>query len=217
MGAITRGFANNIGSSGILGAGAFNDASLGSITEMPGVVTMNLLSTTTISSDATVSITANIDSTYNQYWFLFTNIHPEENDRHLKMQVSTNGGSSYGVSTTNTNWRAAHKEDGSFTFFGEITGNSVAQSTSSFIINEGMGNPNDGSCSGFLKLFSPSGTTHMKHYETEFSSMNFQSPPQTVHYFTSGQFETTSAINAVQFTASSGNLDSGTIKLYGVC
>ena len=64
MGAITRGFANNIGSSGILGAGAFNNTSLGSITEMPGVVTMNLLSTTTISSDATVNITANIDSTY---------------------------------------------------------------------------------------------------------------------------------------------------------
>ena len=216
MGAITRGFANNIGSSGILGAGAFNNTSLGSITEMPGIVSMNLLSTTTISSDATVSITANIDSTYNEYMLLFTNIHPEENDRHLKMIASINGGSSYGVSTTNTNYRAAHKEDGSFNFFGYVD-NDVANSTSAFIINEGMGNPSDGSCSGFVKLYNPSGTTHVKHYVSQFSSMNFQSPPQTVNYFTAGYFNTTSAVNALQFTASAGDLDSGSIKLYGVC
>ena len=216
MGAITRGFANNIGSSGILGAGAFNNTSLGSITEMPGVVTMNLLSTTTISSDATVNITANIDSTYNEYMLLFVNIHPEENDRHLKMQASTNGGSSYGVTCTNTNFRAGHKEDGSFTFLGYVD-NDVAQSTSSFIINEGMGNENDASCSGFVKLYNPAGTTHVKHYVSQFSNMNFSNPPQSVNYFTAGYFNTTSAVNAVQFTASAGDLDAGIIKLYGVC
>ena len=216
MGAITRGFANNIGSSGILGAGAFNDTSLGNITEMPGIVSMNLLSTTTISSDATVSITANIDSTYNEYMLLFVNIHPEENDRHLKMQASTNGGSSYGVTCTNTNFRAGHKEDGSFTFLGYVD-NDVAQSTSAFVINEGMGNASDASCSGFVKLFNPSGTTHVTHYISHFSGMNFQSPPQATNYFTAGYFNTTSAVNALQFTASAGDLDAGTIKLYGVC
>ena len=31
-----------------------------------------------------------------------------------------------------------------------------------------------------------------------------------------GYFNTTSAINAIQFKMSSGNIDSGVIKLYGV-
>jgi hypothetical protein len=80
-----------------------------------------------------------------------------------------------------------------------------------------MGNASDASCSGFVKLFNPSGTTHVTHYISHFSGMNFQSPPQATNYFTAGYFNTTSAVNALQFTASAGDLDAGTIKLYGVC
>jgi len=214
MGTITRTFTNNIGSNGVLGSSAINNASLNNITLISGV-SLKLLSTTTISSDATVSITTNIDSTYDEYWFVFNNIHPETNDRHLQFQASTNGGSSYGVTCTNANWRAAHKEDGSFSFLGYVD-NDVAQSTSFFIINEGMGNDSDASCSGILKLYNPSSTTFVKHYVSQFSGMNFQSPPQATNYFTAGYFNTTSAVDAVQFKASGGNLDAGTIKLYGV-
>ena len=46
--------------------------------------------------------------------------------------------------------------------------------------------------------------------------MNFQSPPQSVDYHTQGYFNTTSAINAVQFKMSSGDIDAGTFKLYGI-
>lgn len=214
MGTITRTFTNNIGASGVLGTSAFNNASLNNVTLIPPV-TMNLLSTATLSGDATISFTSNIDSTYDEYWFVFKNIHPETNDRHLQFQASTNGGSSYGVTCQNVNYRAGHKEDGSFTFRGYVD-NDVANSTSFFIINEGMGNASDASCSGILKLYNPSSTTFVKHYVSQFSGMNFQSPPQATNYFTAGYFNTTSAIDAVQFKASGGNLDAGTIKLYGV-
>ena len=46
--------------------------------------------------------------------------------------------------------------------------------------------------------------------------MNFQSPPQATNYFTAGYFNTTSDIDAIQFKMASGNIDAGTIKMYGI-
>ena len=92
----------------------------------------------------------------------------------------------------------------------------MAQATSFAIINEGLGNDNDGCACGFLRLYNPSSTTFTKHYMSQFSGMNFQSPPQSTNYFTAGYFNTTTAIDAIQFKMSGGNLDSGTIKMYGI-
>ena len=43
-----------------------------------------------------------------------------------------------------------------------------------------------------------------------------QSTPYSVQSFCDGYVNTTSAIDAIQFKMSSGNIDSGTIKLYGI-
>ena len=43
-----------------------------------------------------------------------------------------------------------------------------------------------------------------------------QSSPHSVQSFVAGYINSTSAVDAVQFKMSSGNIDSGTIKLYGV-
>lgn len=61
-----------------------------------------LLQTITISSDATVSFTTGIDSTYSEYLFEFINIHCQTDDKHITFQASTDAGSSYGVTLTNT-------------------------------------------------------------------------------------------------------------------
>lgn len=188
----------------------------GTVTGLADETPLVLISTfTSDGSDATASFTSGIDSTYKEYLFVFNNIHCETNDKHLTFQTSTDGGSSYGVTLTNTNFRSAHKEDGSFTFLGYVD-NDVAQGTSFAVINEGLGNANDASCSGTLRLYNPSSTTFVKHYVSQLSGMNFQSPPQATNYFTAGYFNTTSAINAVQFKMSSGEIQGGTIDLFGV-
>ena len=46
--------------------------------------------------------------------------------------------------------------------------------------------------------------------------MNFSNPPQSVNYFTAGYFNTTSDIDAIQFKMSGGNIDAGTVKMYGI-
>jgi hypothetical protein len=79
MGTITRSFANNLTTGGVLKADAFNNASLNNVTALNAAIAtgnMVLLSSQTASSSASISFTTGIDSTYKEYQFYFINIHP---------------------------------------------------------------------------------------------------------------------------------------------
>jgi hypothetical protein len=193
--------------------------SLSALTSLPTAIptgSMTLLQTQTASSSATIDFTSNIDSTYDSYVFKFINIHPQTNDKIFEFQGSTNGGSSYGVTITSTAFNAAHNESGSFTEFQYNTYADLAQSTSyqSVGIGRGVGNESNESFCGELQIFNPSSTTFVKHFIIRGNEHNHNEI--TVDGFVAGYFNTTSAINAIQFKFNSGNIDSGTIKMYGV-
>ena len=192
-----------------------NNNSLSAITTKPSGLSggaLNLISTQTASSSSTISFTSGIDDTYDSYVFKFINIHASS-AQDLSFQTSTNGGSSYGVTATTTNFRAYHAEDDSGATLEYTTGADLAQSTNFVLLNYGsVGTNNDDNCVGTLTLYNPSSTTFVKH----FISNSNTSIAYSIENFTAGYFNTTSAINAVQFKMSSGNIDSGVIKLYGV-
>ena len=81
-------------------------------------------------------------------------------------------------------------------------------------MTEEQGNANSESCSGTLTLFNPSSTTFVKHFIARSFRMILYSGPRDV--FAAGYFNTTSAIDEISFKFTSGNIDSGTIKLYGI-
>ena len=68
--------------------------------------------------------------------------------------------------------------------------------------------------SGILHLFEPSSTTFVKHFISRFNYNHYQD--YQIDIYVAGYFDTTSAINAIQFKFDSGNIDNGVIKLYGV-
>ena len=175
-----------------------------------------LISEQTASSSSTISFTSGIDSTYKEYVFKFINIHPSASGDGNKLQFnfSADSGSNYNVTKTTTAIRVHHYEDDSETGLGYHTGGDLAQSTNFQVITEGLNNDNDHGASGTMILFDPSSTTFVKHFITETSSIR----PGNINYryMTAGYGNTTSAIDAVQFKISSGNMDSGTIKMYGV-
>ena len=106
MGSITRSFANNIGTSGILKAGAFNNASLNNVTALNAAIAtgnMVLISSQTASNSATVSFTTGIDSTYKEYQFYFINLRPTSGTaQKFTFNFSTDSGSNYNVTKTTT-------------------------------------------------------------------------------------------------------------------
>ena len=191
--------------------GVKNITSVGSV----GTGDLVFISKQTASSSASISFTSGIDSTYKEYIFYFVNMHPATNSVQFTFNGSTDGGSNYNVTKTTTNFSTLHKEDDSFTFLGYQTSADLAQSTNFVRLNGNeVGADNDQSLSGTLKLFNPSSTTFVKHFisDCQFSEQSDHSE----RAFVAGYFNTTSAINSVQFKFSSGNIDAGDILLYGV-
>ena len=194
-----------------------NNNSLSAITSLPASISgggLNLISTQTASSSANLSFTSGIDSTYKEYIFKFINIHPATDNANLQFNMSIDGGSNYNVTKTSTHFRAYHTENGSSTGLGYRTGDDLAQSTSYQTLVLEIGNDNDANCAGVLHLFDPSNTTFVKHFM--FRGITDQSGDTARETFVAGYGNTTSAINAIDFKMSSGNCDSGIIKMYGV-
>ena len=175
---------------------------------------MTLLSTQTASSSATISFTSGIDSTYDEYVFKFIDIHPATDEAYLTFQGNAAGGSGYNETITSTDFRAYNAEDGSATALQYSAAFDQAQGTSFQPITQEIGNDNDQCASGTLQIFAPSDTTFVKHFLS--ASQYSWAGDYTMRDFTAGYFNTTSAIDEIQFKMSSGNIDSGVIKLYGI-
>ena len=179
---------------------------------------MTLIKTLTASSSANLSFVDGADSvvldgTYDSYVFKFINIHPATDG--AKLQVNfRDGGTAYDATKTTTVFNAVHNEAGNSTELSYQSGNDLAQSTNFQDLTRNTGNGNDESTSGTLHLFNPSSTTFVKNFIANTNS--YFGNDQTENLFISGYSNHTAALDGVQFKMSSGNIDAGTIKLYGI-
>jgi len=188
---------------------------LGSIT---GLGNLTFIKKLTASSSGTLSFVDGassvvLDNTYKEYLFTFNNIHPASNSS-LGFKASINGGSAYGIATTTSAVMAEQGEGSDDSFLGYRTSQDHAEDTGLIKIGESYGTDNDQSGSGFMHLFNPSSTTFVKN----FIAQNHSCHPSdyTDHAFVGGYINTTSAVNAIQFAMTTGNIDAGDICLYGI-
>ena len=194
-----------------------NNSSLANITALPSSISggaMTLLATQTASSSSTISFTSGIDDTYDEYVFKFYNIHPETDN--VTLQVGfRDGDTNYDAVKTSTAFRALHNEAGGSTQLAFTSGEAQAQSTDYQVLSlGGVGADADQCTSGSLTLFNPSSTTFVKHFIAR-SNIAAQDD-YSLEGYVAGYCNTTAAIDGVQFKMSSGNIDSGVVKLYGV-
>ena len=184
-----------------------------------------LIKTLTASSSATLSFVDGassvvLDSTYKEYLFIFNNIHGASDDQVFSFNVSIDGGSNYNVAKTTSNFRAYHREselgsnDASLDY---QTGNDLAQGTGFQHLFSYINTDADMSCAGYLHLFDPSSTTFVKHFLFRGISPYPSSDSDGMKdQFVAGYANSTSAVDAVQFKMTSGNIESGVIKMYGI-
>jgi len=178
---------------------------------------MRFISKSTASSSSTISFTSGIDSTYKEYIFIFKDIHPSIDSVRFQFNMSADGGSNYNVTKTTTAFNAYHYESDSGTNLGyDDDGNTdLAQGTGfQNLTNFNSGADNDQSLGGYLHLFNPSSTTFVKHFISRINNAISDNRPGD--NYVAGYGNTTSAVNAVQFKFASGNIDAGTITLYGI-
>jgi len=212
---------NNLTTGGIFKPTAVNNTSVNNVTDFAGIAgggTLVLLSTQTASASASISFTTGIDSTYDEYIFKIINCHPSVNNARLQFNLSTDGGSNYNVVKTSTYFATFHDEADGYTALQSESlydGFGCNQYSGYQEFGENVGANNSDECiSGELKLFAPSSTTFVKHYlgVVQLAQGNAYSKSSYIN----GYGNTTSAVNAIDFKFSSGNIDDGIIKMYGV-
>ena len=173
---------------------------------------LNLISTTTVSSGtANVDITSGIDSTYKSYQIQIIDLHPATDDQYVKMRFFNSSGiidgSNYGTDPYNYSVVGYRETNTSITGYG--------QNSDAFLLTvQGVGNGNTESFSGIINLFNPSLATYHKLWQGNITQVN--SAGAHVVSNVGGRFADPIVITGVRFFMGSGNIDSGTFKLYGI-
>jgi hypothetical protein len=175
---------------------------------------MIFISSATASGSASVEFTSGIDSTYDEYVFYLVDINPSASNPDFGWISSSDGGSSYGIATTTTMFRADHKEDNSAAGLSYRDGRDAAQSTGNITLTGNVGNDADNALVAEFHLYSPSNTSKVKHFTAVAHSMQ-TGGGYFYQWHSAGYINTTSAINAIKWFDSSGNFD-GNIYLYGI-
>jgi len=195
--------------------GVRNVSTFGSV----GGGSLTFIKKLTASSSATLSFVDGassvvLDNTYKEYLFTWKDIHPATDGASFQFNMSIDSGSNYNVTKTTTYFTAYNYESGGTPALTYAANVDLAQSTAFQNVNSGVGSDNDQCAVGTLHLFNPSSTTFVKHFITNGNTA--EAADLSSNVFVGGYGNTTSAVDAIQFSMSSGNIDAGDICLYGI-
>ena len=183
-----------------------------------GLGDMTLIKTITASSSSDISFVHGsssvvFDSTYPIYQIDIIQAHCSGDNQMLQVGFR-DGSSSYDATNTTAYYASQVKEDGTGGAVAYNTDQDQAQATGFLNISEALGADNDQSTNGSIMIFNPSSTTFQKHFIARMT-YNHQND-RVMDAYIGGYCNVTAAIDAVQFKMDSGNIDSGTFKLYGI-
>ena len=181
---------------------------------------MTFIKKLTASASATLSFVDGtdgvvLDDSFKEYVFTFNNIHPASNST-FTFNGSVDSGSNYNVTKTSTFFGAYHDEGDTATTLQYRTTEDLAQGTGFQPLHwtDGHGSDDDQCGAGYLHLFNPSSTTFVKHFIGR--GITYHPGDYAVDGFVAGYANTTSAVDAIRFQMSTGNIDAGDICLYGI-
>jgi hypothetical protein len=166
---------------------------------------------------ASVDFTRGITSAFNKYDFDFLDVKPATDDAFFYCRVSSNAGTSYDSGASDYNQAGSGVwSNASFTT-SAISAQNTSQgfmSTASAAIGVSSAANEAGYC-GTLSMYNPSNTSRFKQFIGT-GGYNLASDNFNIYVQTSFVRKSSSAINAIRFFFSTGNVASGLIRLYGV-
>lgn len=167
-----------------------------------------LISTATASASSAINFTG-LSSTYYAYKIVITNLVPATDNTSLYFLTSTNGGSSYDAGASDYAWVRRVNALTTTTSISSTGDDADAQ----IVIVNAVGNSTNETLNAEVVLFNPSGTTFFRIATTVIYKAS-----DAVEYFvqTAGVRASAADVDAVRFIMNSGNITSGTFKLYGL-
>jgi len=167
---------------------------------------LTFLQSITASSSATISFTSKIDSDFDTFVVKFRNIFPATNAALFRMLFSTNNGSSY-LASTGYRWAMINSTSTGLTQDG-------ATATSSFQVANGLSTTSGRVMNGTMILYGLNSAANTKSFYSSVEKIG--SSGDLEEQRVGGVHTGTTAVNAIRFQMSSGNIASGTFILYGV-
>ncbi len=161
----------------------------------------------TASSSATLDFTGFISSTYDTYVFRIRNIVPATDNVNFLMRAGTGGGPTIdtGANYTNADFRWSNT--------GSATAGGSADTQWGLDGAGGIDNGSTRGVWGFVNLYDPSSTSPNPHMEGKIGYFDNANSPLGCVF--SGGYLSGTAMTAVRFFMSSGNIASGVIDVYG--
>jgi hypothetical protein len=163
-----------------------------------------LLEQHTASASASLDFTAFISGTYDEYLFELLDVLPATNAQQLYMRASVAGVFDSGSNYATGGW--TYVSGGSTTY-----GSTTTQITTSNAA-DADNNAGRGYC-GTVRLYSPASSLAMKKILYEVGWITGGVPK---HATATATYNSTSAVDGFRFLFSSGNIASGTIRVYGI-
>lgn len=163
-----------------------------------------LIATATASSSATIDFTSGIDSTYKKYILEIIDYVPATDATEIWLRVSQSGsfltGANYGYGVGYTNFGGA----------GYVGGDTVG---TKMLLANGISNGSGYGMSGRIEIYNPAGTAKRKNFIWDLAQYNTSG---VARYYGTGTYAANNtAIDGFRLLSSSGNVASGTFKLYG--
>ena len=173
---------------------------------------MVLISSTTISNDATVDLDNVFDSTYDCYMIVLSSIVTATDDVSLSMRVGTGATPTYVSSSTysytmHTLYNASYSTESSTA----DTSMAITDATAAWR----MGNATGECYGGIIKVFGPSNSSRYTVFDTDGTYMS-TATGIAVTSKGGGAYKANTAVTSLRIFASSGNITSGEIQVYGL-
>jgi len=172
--------------------------------------THTLLSETNITSSVSeVDIPSVFTDTYRDYLIVCSAIHPQTDRTNFRIRYYNSSGLVTGSSYAYV--EIARADD-------SATPNTQSSSDTEIRIfnNRGVGNGSQEAFNVKGTLFNPRNTAHYKNFSYLATNFNNYDSNRNVHSTGSGIYEATDALVGIKFFMSSGNIDTGNIKIYGI-
>lgn len=179
----------------------------------PADQTMRLLQTYTLNNVPSVDITSVLSSTYDSYIIELTDIRVSVDNVALNMVTSSDNGVSWDTNAASYRWVTAYDGDASAT-----TANVGSPSAPLMQLLTSVSNNYDEDMAGTIRLFGANTAKHKKFiWDLNFMTAGAGLGPGTSYIACgAGRRLSTAVVNAVRISPSSGNIVSGTVRVYGI-
>lgn len=177
--------------------------------ESAGSGDLVLISTATASNSSSIDI-AGLDSTYYEYLLIVQDLVCQTDDTQVQLLVGTGAGPTY--QTTNYSYAIQI-----YSHISSAVAGGLSQSAIGLVYpggTAGLGNAANESYSGNIYIYNPSDTSAYTRINSFGSYSRADGNPSG--YNINGVWHSTTAVTALRIKMSSGNISSGTFKLYGI-